>query len=133
MADAPGYQTVTPYIVFRDAAKAIDFYKQAFGATERMRQKKNGKIAHAEIQIGNSPIMIVDEFPDFPYMRGAQTLGGSPVHIFLSVDDADAVAAKALAAGAKTIMEMSDKDYGRTGGVEDPFGLIWWITTPPKT
>src|SRR5918999_993912 len=116
MATATTLRTVTPYIVFRDAAKAIDFYKQAFGATERMRQKKGGKIAHAEIQIGDSPIMIVDEFPEFPYMRGVQTVGGSPVHIFLYVDDADGMAAKAVAAGAKTIMEMSDKEYGRSGG-----------------
>ncbi len=125
-------KTVTPYIVIRDAAKAIDFYKQAFGATELMRQDRDGKVAHAEIQIGDSPIMIVDEFPNFAFMRSIQALGGSPVHIFLSVDDADAVAAKAVAAGAKPIMEMSDKEYGRTGGFEDPFGLIWWITTPPK-
>jgi PhnB protein len=133
MQTKPGYHTLTPYISIRGAARAIEFYKQAFNATELMRDADpDGTIRHAEIQIGDSPIMITDDAPQFEFMRTLQDFGGSAVHMFLYVEDADALASRALNAGAKVIMEMDDKPYGRTGGVRDPFGLIWWITTPPE-
>lgn len=128
MSTRNGFHTVTPYIILRDAARAIEFYKTAFGATETMRDKDDkGRIRHAEIRIGDSPLMLVDENEEWK-MRSAQSYGGSPVHIFLYVEDTDALVQQAQRAGAKVIMEVTDKDYGRSGGVEDPFGLTWWIT-----
>ncbi len=88
-----GYHTATPYLIIKDAAKAIDFYKKAFGATELMRMAgPDGKVMHAEIKIGDSPIMIADEFPERG-VKGPQSLGGSPVSIFLYVEDVDRLAA----------------------------------------
>lgn len=129
MAKREGFHTVTPYIVVKGAAEAIEFYKKAFGATEMSRwADPDGKIRHAEIRIGDSPLMLVDEFSQFPEMRAVQTFGGSPVHIFLSIDDVDAFAAQAVAAGGTLFEPLADKDYGRSGGLKDPFGLVWWIT-----
>jgi PhnB protein len=129
MAGRKDFHTVTPYMVLRDAAQAIEFYRKAFGATEISRfPDAKGKIMHAEIKIGDSPIMIVDESPDWPDMRSVQAFGGSPVQIFLYVEDVDGLVAQALEAGAKSVMPVQDKDYGRSGGVVDPFGLTWWIT-----
>jgi PhnB protein len=123
-----GYHTITPYLMIRGAVDAIEFYKQAFGATELMRQADaDGKVRHAEIQIGDSQVMIADEASQFPELRSVQAFGGSPVNMFLYVDDADALAKQALAAGAQLIMEVQDKPYGRSGGVKDPYGLIWWV------
>jgi PhnB protein len=123
-----GFHTVTPYLMIKGAAHAIEFYKKAFGATELMRQAApEGTIRHAEIKIGDSPVMLVDECSDFPEMRSVQSFGGSPMNMFLYVDDADAWASRAVAAGAKVIMEVQDKPYGRSGGVKDPYGLDWWI------
>lgn len=130
MAKREGFHTVTPYIVLKDAAAGIEFYKKAFGATEISRHlAPDGGIMHAEIRIGDSPVMLVDECPEFPEIRAVQTYGGSPVQIFLYLDDVDAFAAQAVAAGVKLIGQIEDKDYGRAGGLTDPFGLIWWITT----
>jgi PhnB protein len=126
-----GFHTATPYLCITNAAGAIEFYKQAFGATELMRMADpDGKIRHAQIKIGDSPFMLSDEYPEMSTMRSVQQMGGSPVSIFLYVDDADASAERAIAAGAKWFYPMQDQEYGRSGGVLDPFGLIWWITTP---
>jgi PhnB protein len=130
MAEREGFHTATPYMVIRNAAGAIEFYKQAFGATELGRHADpDGKVRHGEIKIGDSPIMICDEFPEFSPMRSPETSGGSPVQIFLYVDDVDAVAARAQAAGAKIFHPLADQPYGRSGGLLDPFGHTWWICT----
>jgi len=121
-------RTVTPYVCLRGTSEAIDFYQRAFGAKEVMRQADpDGKVRHAEIEIGDSLIMLHDEFPEFSDMRSPVAMGGSPVHIFLTVADADATARQALAAGATLIKEVKDESYGRSGGVKDPFGLTWWV------
>jgi len=121
-----GYTTVTPSITVKDAPKVIEFYKKAFGATERMRMPgPDGKIMHAEIQIGNSIIMMNDEVMG---SRSAQTIGGSPVSFYVYVEDADAAFKKAIAAGAKEQYPLTDMFWGdRMGAVEDPFGLKWTI------
>jgi PhnB protein len=126
-----GFHTVTPYMVIQNAADAITFYKKAFGATELFRwADADGKIRHAEIKIGDSPLMITDEPDNFPDMRSPQTIGGSPVSIFLYVDDVDAWIKRAGDAGAKVIAEPKDENDGdRRGGVSDPFGYTWWIGT----
>jgi len=125
-----GYHTATPYLIIKGAASAIEFYKKAFGATELFRMAApGGKIGHAEIKIGNSPIMLADEVPEMGY-RSAQSLGGSPVGILLYVEDVDAVFNQAIAAGAKEERPVKDQFYGdRSGGVTDPFGLVWHIAT----
>ncbi len=125
-----GYHTITPYICVNDAANAIEFYKKAFGATELMRlADPSGRIGHAEIKIGDSHLMLADEFPEMNF-RSPQTLGGSPVSIFLYVEDVDATANQAVAAGAKLVKEVKDQFYGdRSGTVEDPFGHVWYIAT----
>ncbi len=125
-----GYHSVTPYLIIKNAAEAIDFYKKAFGATELFRMDQpDGKIGHAEIKIGDSPIMLSDEFPEMGH-RGPQSLGGSPVSIMLYVEDVDAVVNRATTAGAKLDRPVEDKFYGdRTGSLTDPFGHIWHIGT----
>jgi PhnB protein len=124
-----GYHTATPYLIVNDAAGAIDFYQRAFGATEVMRFDHGGKIGHAEIRIGDSPIMLADEHPEMG-ARSPQTLGGSPITILLYVEDVDAVFTQAVAAGAKVQRPVEDKFYGdRAGSVEDPFGHVWHIAT----
>src|SRR5262245_31200857 len=101
----------------------MEFYRSAFGAEETARHADgNGKIRHGEFRIGNSIVMIHDEFPEFPDMHSVQSLGGTPVNMFLYVDDADKWFERATAAGAGVVAAMSDKEYGRTGGVKDPFG-----------
>jgi PhnB protein len=123
-------QTATPYLCVRNAPAAIEFYKKAFGATEVMRLVGPGtKIGHAEIRIGNSVIYLSDEFPEYGSV-GPQTLGGSPVRMNLSVDNVDAVAAIAVAAGAKEVRPIEDQFYGeRSGQFADPFGYEWKIST----
>jgi len=125
-----GYHTVTPYLIIKGAADAIDFYKRAFGATELFRMPQpDGRIGHAEIKIGDSPIMLADEHPEMGF-RGPQTLGGSPVSILLYVEDVDAVFNQAITAGAKQDRPVEDKFYGDRGGsLTDPFGHIWHIAT----
>jgi PhnB protein len=125
-----GYHTATPYLIVNDGAKAIEFYKRAFGATELFRMAgPDGKIGHAEIKIGDSPIMLADEVPAMGH-RSPQSLGGSPVSILLYVEDVDAVFNHAVAAGAKVARPVADQFYGdRTGGVTDPFGHAWYIAT----
>ena len=125
-----GYHSVTPYLIIRGAAAAIEFYKNAFGATELFRfPTPDGKIGHAEIKIGDSPIMLADEFADMGY-NGPHTLGGSPVSLMIYVADVDAVFNRALEAGATVKEALQDKFYGdRNGTVIDPFGHIWHIAT----
>jgi PhnB protein len=124
-----GYHTVTPYLIVNDAASAIDFYKEAFGATELLRIGHRGKIGHAEIKIGNSPIMLADEYPEMG-AHSPKSFGGSPISIHLYVKDVDDFVAQAIAAGAKAKRPVEDKFYGdRSGSVEDPFGHTWHIAT----
>jgi PhnB protein len=127
-------QTATAYLIVNGAARALEFYKQAFGAVETMRLNGPGdRIGHAEIRIGNSTIMLADEFPDYGALS-AQTIGGSPVSIHLQVADVDAMAARAVAAGAKVLRPVQDQFYGeRSGQFTDPFGLTWVITTHKET
>jgi PhnB protein len=125
-----GYHSVTPYLIVKGAAKAIEFYKQAFGATELGRMKApDGRIGHSEIQIGDSRIMLADEFPEMD-SRGPESMGGTPVLIQLYVEDVDAVAKQAAAAGAKEVRPVQDQFYGdRSGMFADPFGHKWNIST----
>ncbi len=125
-----GFHTATPYLIVRDAAAAIEFYKKAFGATELMRQTDpNERIRHAEIRIGSSPIMIGGHTE-----IGARSPQSLPrVSIYLYVEDVDALASRAIAAGAKELYPVKDQVYGnREGGIEDPFGITWWIATHTK-
>src|SRR5688572_9952040 len=125
-----GYHTATPYLIVKGAAAALDFYKKAFGAKELMRfGGPDGKIGHAEIQIGNSRIMLGDEMLEMN-CKGPQTLGGSPVGIMLYVEDADARFKQAIAAGATETRPIQDQFYGdRSGTLTDPFGHQWTIGT----
>ena len=126
----PGFHTVTPYLAIKNALAALEFYKKAFGATERFRMlMPDGRLAHAEIQVGDSIIMMCDEFPEHGG-KSPQTLGGSPVYLYLYVEDVDAFYNKAVAAGAKASKPIMDQFYGdRSGLLEDPFGHQWWIAT----
>jgi PhnB protein len=125
-----GYHSVTPYIVVDGAARAIEFYKQAFGATELFRMDgPDGRVAHAEIKIGDSHVMLGDESPEMG-ARSPQSIGGSPVSLMLYVDDVDAVVGRAVEAGATLKRPVADQFYGdRTGGIEDPFGHFWYVAT----
>ena len=125
-----GYHSVTPYLIVTGAASAIEFYKHAFGAKEVMRvPHPDGRVGHAELQIGDSRIMLADEFPEIG-ARSPMSLGGTPVGIQLYVDDVDDVAARALAAGAKMLRPVKDQFYGdRSGTLNDPFGHQWTIST----
>src|SRR5438094_743187 len=111
-----GYHTATPYLIVNGAARAIDFYKQAFGASEVMRMPgPGGKVMHAEVQIGDSRIMLGDECPEMD-ARSPQSIGGTPVGLGLYVEDADAVFARAVAAGAKVLRPVQDQFYGDRAG-----------------
>ena len=125
-----GYHSVTPYLCCKDAGAAIEFYKRAFGATELMRMSAPGeKIGHADIQIGDSHVMLADEFPEMGFLS-PQSVGGSPVMMHLYVEDADATAERAVAAGAKVTRPVEDQFYGDRGGqFEDPFGHKWYVST----
>ena len=125
-----GYHAVTPYLIVDGAAAAIDFYARAFGARELFRMGKPGeKIGHAEMQVGDSRVMLADEFPEMG-ARGPKSIGGSPVHLLLYVEDCDAVFNRAVAAGATVKRPLKDQFYGdRSGSVDDPFGHSWTIAT----
>ncbi|HEV3415259.1 MAG TPA: VOC family protein [Pirellulales bacterium] len=122
------YHSVTPYLIVHDAAAAIDYYKRALGATELMRlPRPDGKVAHAEIKIGDSTIMLADEAPQMG-ARSPKTIGGSPVSIMLYVENVNDRFPKAIAAGGKEIHPLKDQFYGdRSGTLEDPFGHTWTI------
>lgn len=125
-----GYHSVQPYLMFDGATEAMEFYKNAFGATECLCMKlPNGRIAHAELQIGDSRIMLADENAQIDAFAPAH-YGGSPVSLLLYTSDCDAMYKQALATGAKNVREPSDQPFGdRMCGVLDPFGYKWWIAT----
>jgi PhnB protein len=125
-----GYHAVTPYLIAKDAARAIAFYQKAFGAKELFRMARpDGRVEHAELQIGDSRIMLADESPELG-ARSPQSIGGTPVTIHLYVDDVDAVVKRAVDAGAQLMRPIADQFYGdRNGSVADPFGHMWWIST----
>jgi PhnB protein len=125
-----GYHAVTPYLSVRGAAEAIDFYKKALGAKELMRMPgPGGKIGHAEIQIGDSRVMLADEHPEMNF-TGPQSYGGTSVHLHVYLPNVDAQVAKALKAGAKLVRPVKDQFYGdRLGTIEDPFGHVWHLAT----
>jgi PhnB protein len=125
-----GYHTATPYLVIQGAAAAIDFYKKVFSATELMRMPgPNGTVMHAEIKIGDSIIMLADEFPDMGF-QGPRALGGSPVGICLYFPDVDARHALALKNGAVEKRPLQNQFYGdRSATIIDPFGHVWTIAT----
>ena len=125
-----GYTTVTPYLIVRGASDAIDFYTRAFGASEIMRfAAPDGKIGHAELQIGGSRVMLADEHPDRGY-RSPQSWGGSGTGIMLYLEDVDEVFNRALKAGAKALQPVKDQFYGdRSGTLLDPFGHWWTVAT----
>jgi PhnB protein len=129
-AQPDGYHAITPYLICSDATKAIDYYKDAFGATELMRMPApGGKIGHAELKIGDSPIMLADEAPQMGY-RSPQSIGATPVSLLLYIEDVDAVVKRAVDQGAKLQRPVEDQFYGdRMGTIQDPFGHIWSIAT----
>jgi PhnB protein len=123
--------SITPYLTFRDATKAIEFYKQAFGAVERVRlPDEQGKMSHAEILIFGVPVYLSDEYPEIDVLS-PETVGGNPVMLVLNVDNVDEVFHQALAAGAVEHRPLQDSFDGalRTGKLVDPFGYRWMITT----
>lgn len=125
-----GFHSVTPYLIVKGAARAIAFYKSAFGAEELFRMEgPGGSVAHAEIKIGDSPIMLADEFPEMMAV-GPETLGGTSVGLVIYAEDADALAARGLAAGLTVKREVKDQFYGhRSGTFLDPFGHLWTLST----
>lgn len=125
-----GDHTITPYLSIEGAADAIDFYKRAFGATEVMRlAQPDGRIGHAELQLGDSRVMLADEVPEMDF-RSPHSIGGTPVHLHLYVENVDGVVSRALAAGAKLVRPVQDQFYGdRLGSVADPYGHVWHVST----
>jgi PhnB protein len=125
-----GYHTVTPYLAVDDAAEAIDYYKKVFGAKERVRMDApNGKIGHAELEIGDSLVMLSDPFPQAS-TKPPQELGGTSVSVFLYVENVDAIVEQALDSGANITMEVADQFWGdRMGSFQDPFGHSWSVAT----
>lgn len=128
-----GYHSITPYLIVDGAAAAIDFYSKVFHAAEVLRMPTpDGRVMHAEIQIGSSRLMLADEHPKIGAFAPAH-FKGSPVHMMLYVEDVDAVFAKAVAEGASVERPLADQFYGdRTGGVIDPFGHHWYLATHVK-
>ena len=124
-----GYHSLTPYLIARDASRAIEFYQATLGARERLRMPApGGRVGHAELQIGDSILMLADEHPEMGYM--APEGGGHSVSLLLYVEDVDTTAGRFTAAGAKTLRPLTDQFYGdRTGTFEDPFGHIWTLAT----
>ena len=128
-----GYRTVTPYLVVENAAAAIEHYEKAFGAKVRGRMEApGGKIGHAELEIGDSLVMLSDPFPQRS-TRPPNELGGTSTSVFMYVEDVDAVVERAIDAGATVTMEVADQFWGdRFGSVQDPFGHVWSIATHVK-
>lgn len=125
-----GYHSVTPYLIVKDAVRALAFYAEAFGATEVMRfMQPDGRVGHAEIRIGDSHVMLADDAPELGY-KSPQAFGGTPVTMMVYVEDVDATVARAVAAGATLTRPVQDQFYGdRTGGLTDPFGHVWYVAT----
>lgn len=128
-----GYAGATPYLIIRDADRALAFYKEVFDAKETLHLKyPDGKVAHAELAIGEGHVMLSEEMPEGGY-RGPLSFGGTPVSLLVYVKDVDAVFAKAMAAGAETKHPVADQFYGdRSGTIVDPFGHVWSIATHTK-
>jgi PhnB protein len=125
-----GYPQVSPYLVVEGATRAIDFYTQVFGMTERMRMPgPDDTVGHAELELGDSLIMLADEFPDMGAVS-PKTVGGTPVSISIYVDDVDATVDRAVESGATVLRPVQDQFYGdRVGQIEDPFGHHWHVAT----
>ena len=123
-------RSAIPMLAVGDAARAIEFYKKAFGAIESVERivDPSGKIGHAEVMIAGAQIMIADEFPE--HNRSPQTLGGTSVIILVFVEDVDALARQAITAGAKVLRPVKDEPFGRRCKLEDPFGHVWMFITP---
>ena len=124
-----GYHSLTPYLVIDGAAAAMEYYKKAFGATELFRMERDGKIGHAEMKIGDSPLMLADLCAEQGH-KDPKTLGGSPVGLMIYVDDVDAIYPQAIAAGGTEVRPLQDQFYGdRSGTLTDPFGHVWTVAT----
>jgi PhnB protein len=124
-----GYHSVTPYMIVKGAAKAIDYYKQVFGATELFRMEHEGKVGHAEIKIGDCPIMLADEHPEMGALSPT-TVGGNPISLMIYVEDSDKMFNAAIAAGGTEMRPLQDQFYGdRSGTLKDPFGHVWTVAT----
>lgn len=126
----PKPQPIAPYLCCKDAGRAIDFYKKAFGATEEMRfAEPSGRIGHAQLHIGEAMFMLSDEYPEMD-VQSPQSIGGSPVGIHIYVDNVDAIAEQAVAAGAQLMRPVADQFYGdRSAILKDPFGHRWFFAT----
>ena len=127
-----GHEAVVPYLICKNAEAAIDFYKRAFGADELIRMGEPGKVGHCEMKIGNARFMLADEFPDLGALS-PETIGGTPVSLYVYVENIDSFADKAIAEGLKVIKPVADQFYGdRSGYFEDPFGHKWSFATHIK-
>ena len=124
-----GYEGITPYLICKNAEAAMEFYTKAFGAVELFRIGEPGMVGHAEMKIGNAIFMLADEFPDMGAVS-PQTIGGTPVSLYIYVEDVDGFTEKAIAEGLKVLKPVSDQFYGdRSGHFEDPFGHKWGFAT----
>ncbi len=125
-----GYHAVIPYLSVTGASAAIDFYKRAFGADEVMRMPMpDGRVAHAELKIGDAHVMLADEFPEMNF-RSPRSVGGTPVNIMIYVENVDQTTKRAVDGGAKLLKPVQDQFYGdRSGTIEDPFGHMWTVAT----
>ena len=124
-----GYEGITPYLICKNAEAAIDFYKRAFGAEEIVRIGQPGMVGHAEMRIGKAIFMLADEFPSMG-ARGPETIGGTPVSLYIYVEDVDSFTQKAIEEGLKVLKPVADQFYGdRSGHFEDPFGHQWGFAT----
>jgi len=120
---------VTPYLICKNAEAAIDFYKRAFGAEELLRMGQPGMVGHAEMKIGDAIFMLADEFPDMGFLS-PETIGGSPVSLYVYVEDVDKFTGKAVAEGLTVVKPVADQFYGdRSGSFKDPFGHTWGFAT----
>lgn len=128
-----GYHSITPVLIVKNGDEAIEFYKNGFGVEERCRMKApDGRVAHAELKLGDSVFMLSDEYPEMKCLS-PKTIGGSPVSMYVYVDDVDSIFNKAISAGGKVLDPVKDQFWGdRQGRLEDPFGHLWSIATHKK-
>lgn len=125
-----GFHAVTPYLIFEKGVEAMEWYAKALGATEIGRHLDGtGRLVHGEISVGDSPIMISEECKEYPGQKNPKRYGGSPAQLFVYTGEPDAVIARAIEHGAKLVLPIEDRPYGRGGGIEDPFGYTWWINS----
>lgn len=127
------YHSITPVLIVKNGDEAIEFYKNGFGVEERCRMKApDGRVAHAELKLGDSVFMLSDEYPEMKCLS-PKTIGGSPVSMYVYVDDVDSIFNKAISSGAKVLDPVKDQFWGdRQGRLEDPFGHLWSIATHKK-